>query len=157
MIYSTISGYGKMACKFWYTYDLLEVTSSEAWERGAAGPSFDVSAPRNVTALKDANAYLHCIVNNLANKTVSMQQRDLNTNISNPTMPGWHRRLMRWRSSMLVNAIYLRSHPRTDFFVLCACCCVRFLASLCYQEYLCIHTGELIVWILFPTIAIHNI
>ena len=72
-----------MACKFSYTYDLLEVTSSEAWERGAAGPSFDVSAPRNVTALKDANAYLHCIVNNLANKTVSMQQRDLNTNISN--------------------------------------------------------------------------
>ena len=57
-----------------FGYILTEVASvGEAWERGASGPSFDLSLPRNVTALKDANAYLHCVVHNLANKTVSIQ------------------------------------------------------------------------------------
>ncbi|XP_018018708.1 uncharacterized protein LOC108675226 isoform X2 [Hyalella azteca] len=56
-----------------------EVTNgAEVWERRSAGPSFDMSPPRNVTALKDANAYLHCIVYNLANKTLSwIREKDL--------------------------------------------------------------------------------
>ncbi|KAF2367807.1 Immunoglobulin I-set [Trinorchestia longiramus] len=53
-------------------------SETEAWERSSAGPSFDFSPPRNVTALKDANAYLHCIVNNLTNKTLSwIREKDL--------------------------------------------------------------------------------
>ena len=67
-------------------------------------------------------------------------------------MPGWHSVLMRWLSSMLTNALYVRSQPGTDYFVMSLCCCVWLLASLCYQEYSCM--GELSVWIVFPTVAI---
>ncbi|XP_066976696.1 zwei Ig domain protein zig-8-like [Macrobrachium rosenbergii] len=41
------------------------------WEPNYQGPTFDSSPPQNVTALKDDNAYLHCIVHNIGNKTVS--------------------------------------------------------------------------------------
>ena len=40
---------------------------------------------------------------------------------------------------MLTNALQFRSQPGTDFFVLSVCCCVQFLASLCYQEYSCVY------------------
>ena len=36
-------------------------------------PSFDPSPNRNVTALKDSNAFLLCIVHNIGNRTVSIQ------------------------------------------------------------------------------------
>ena len=51
-------------------------------------------------------------------------------------MPGWHGGLMRWLSSMLT-VVYCRFDPNfwTDNFVLSVCCCVIFLASLCYQEH----------------------
>ena len=41
------------------------------WEPSHAEPSFDKTPKRNITALKDANAFLLCIVHNLGNKTVS--------------------------------------------------------------------------------------
>lgn len=41
------------------------------WEPNSPGPKFDPSPPQNVTALKDDIAYLHCIVHNIGNKTVS--------------------------------------------------------------------------------------
>ncbi|XP_045123924.1 zwei Ig domain protein zig-8-like isoform X2 [Portunus trituberculatus] len=41
------------------------------WEPNSPGPMFDPSPPQNVTALKDDIAYLHCIVHNRGNKTVS--------------------------------------------------------------------------------------
>nr|XP_045599324.1 zwei Ig domain protein zig-8-like [Procambarus clarkii] len=41
------------------------------WYPNAPGPMFDPSPPQNVTALKDDIAYLHCIVHNRGNKTVS--------------------------------------------------------------------------------------
>ena len=34
-------------------------------------PVFDEAAPRNVSALNDNAAYLHCLVHNLGNKSVS--------------------------------------------------------------------------------------
>ena len=34
-------------------------------------PSFDTTLPKNVTSLKNSNAYLHCIVRDIGNKTVS--------------------------------------------------------------------------------------
>ncbi|XP_053655945.2 uncharacterized protein [Cherax quadricarinatus] len=41
-------------------------------------PVFDQAAPRNVTAMTDNSAYLHCLVHNLGNKSVSwIRQRDL--------------------------------------------------------------------------------
>ena len=63
-------------------------------------------------------------------------------------MPGWHSGLMRWLSNMPTNALLVRSQPRTDNFVLSVCCCVLFLASLCYQEHSCMYSYmvELSVW-----------
>ncbi|CAL4065147.1 unnamed protein product [Meganyctiphanes norvegica] len=41
-------------------------------------PVFDKAAPRNVSSLSDNAAYLHCLVHNLGNKSVSwIRQRDL--------------------------------------------------------------------------------
>ena len=40
---------------------------------------------------------------------------------------------------MLTNALQVCSQPGTDLFVLSVCCCVRFLASLFYQEYSCMY------------------
>ena len=51
-----------------------------------------------------------------------------------------HGELMRRLSSVLTNALRVRSQPGTDYFVLSVCCCVRFLASLCYQEYSCMYS-----------------
>ena len=62
--------------------------------------------------------------------------------------------LKRWHSSMLTNALQVRSQPGTDYFVLSVCCFVWLLVSLCYQEYSYIHMGELTVWIVFPIVAI---
>ena len=70
------------------------------------------------------------------------------------TMPGWHRGLECWLSSMLTNALWVRSQPGTVNFVLSVCCCAWLIASLRYQEYSCIHMGELTVWIVFPSVAI---
>ena len=36
-------------------------------------------------------------------------------------MPGWHSVLMRWLSSVLTNALYVRSSPRNNYFVLSVC------------------------------------
>ena len=60
------------------------------------------------------------------------------------------------RSSFLqiCSRLMVQSQPGTDYFVLSVCCCVRFLASLCYQEYSYIRIGDLTVWIVFPTVAI---
>ncbi|XP_071531607.1 zwei Ig domain protein zig-8-like [Panulirus ornatus] len=41
------------------------------WEPNSPGPMFDPSPPQNVTVLKDNIAYLHCIVHNRGNNTVS--------------------------------------------------------------------------------------
>ena len=68
-----------------------------------------------------------------------------------------HDGLMLWLSSMLTNALYVRSQPGTDYFVLSVCCCACFLALLCYQEYSYIYMGELTVWIVFPTFVIRMI
>ena len=54
-------------------------------------------------------------------------------------MPGWHSGLECWLGSMLSNALYVRSQPGMDYFVLSVCCCVRFLALLCYQKYSCVY------------------
>ncbi|KAK8725458.1 hypothetical protein OTU49_010869, partial [Cherax quadricarinatus] len=41
-------------------------------------PVFDEAAPRNVSSLTGNSAYLHCLVHNLGNKSVSwIRQRDL--------------------------------------------------------------------------------
>ncbi|CAL4151920.1 unnamed protein product [Meganyctiphanes norvegica] len=41
-------------------------------------PVFDEAAPKNVSSLSDTAAYLHCLVHNLGNKSVSwIRQRDL--------------------------------------------------------------------------------
>ncbi|XP_066980083.1 zwei Ig domain protein zig-8-like [Macrobrachium rosenbergii] len=76
-------------------YDYLELSSQSPEEpvrplipmaaTGATGtfvlpsqPVFDDAAPRNVAAVRGNSAYLHCIVHNLANKSVSwIRQRDL--------------------------------------------------------------------------------
>ena len=63
---------------------------------------------------------------------------------SNFFMSGWISGRMRWVSSMLTNALQVRSQPGTDYFVLSVCCFVWFLASLCYQEYSYIHMGKLL-------------
>ncbi|CAL4115857.1 unnamed protein product [Meganyctiphanes norvegica] len=48
------------------------------WGPTVPGPIFDPSPPRNVTAFKDDNAFLHCIVHNLSDKTVSwIREKDL--------------------------------------------------------------------------------
>ncbi|XP_037787696.1 zwei Ig domain protein zig-8-like [Penaeus monodon] len=45
---------------------------TQPWEPPpSSGPVFDPSPPHNVTAVKGENAYLHCIVYNLGNNTVS--------------------------------------------------------------------------------------
>ena len=54
-------------------------------------------------------------------------------------MPCWHSGLVSWLSSMLTNALYVRSQPGTVYFVLSVCCCVWLLASLCYQQYSCMY------------------
>ena len=71
-------------------------------------------------------------------------------------MPDWHSGFVSWLSSMLTNALQFRSQSGMDYFVLSVCCCVWFLASLCYQEYSCMYSymGELTVWIVFPTVTI---
>ncbi|XP_068246304.1 uncharacterized protein [Palaemon carinicauda] len=49
-----------------------------SWGRNSSGPSFDRSLEQNVTAMKDDKAYLHCIVHNIGNKTVSwIREADL--------------------------------------------------------------------------------
>ncbi|CAH2049806.1 unnamed protein product, partial [Iphiclides podalirius] len=42
-------------------------------------PSFDISTPRNVTALVGKSAYLSCRVRNLGNRTVSKQTQQVST------------------------------------------------------------------------------
>ena len=65
-----------------------------------------------------------------------------------------------WLAHILCNALtyalFVRSHPGTINFVLSVYCCVGFLASLCYHQYLCLYScmGELTVCIVFPTVAI---
>ncbi|XP_066986885.1 zwei Ig domain protein zig-8-like [Macrobrachium rosenbergii] len=76
-------------------YDDLELSSESPEEpirplipmsaTGATGtfvlpsqPVFDEAAPKNVSAITGNSAYLHCVVHNLANKSVSwIRQRDL--------------------------------------------------------------------------------
>ena len=70
-------------------------------------------------------------------------------------LAGIYSGLRSWLGSMLTNALQVRFQPGSDNFVLCVCCCVWFLASLCYQGYSYIHVEELTVWIVFPTVAIH--
>ncbi|XP_064088261.1 uncharacterized protein LOC135202714 [Macrobrachium nipponense] len=52
--------------------------SRHSWGRNSSGPSFDRTLEQNVTAMKDDKAYLHCIVHNIGNKTVSwIREADL--------------------------------------------------------------------------------
>lgn len=44
---------------------------STTGETNRVSPTFDESTPRNVTTQLGQTAYLHCIVNNLGDKTVS--------------------------------------------------------------------------------------
>ena len=63
-------------------------------------------------------------------------------------LPDWHGGLIRWLSSMLTNALYVRSQPGTDNFVLSVCCRMRFL--VCNVTSIThIRTGELTV--IIPT------
>ena len=65
-------------------------------------------------------------------------------------MPGWDGWIMRWLSSMLSNAFWVRSQPGTDIFVvLFVYCSVLLVAPPCYQEYSYIHVKEFTVWIVF--------
>ncbi|XP_064094808.1 zwei Ig domain protein zig-8-like [Macrobrachium nipponense] len=59
---------------------LLDLNSGyfEGGNSIASLPMFDAATPRNVTFLAGQSAYLHCLVHNLANKSVSwIRQRDL--------------------------------------------------------------------------------
>jgi len=55
---------------------------------GPGEPSFDLSTPKNVTALVGKSAYLSCRVRNLGNKTVSYLQNLLGKHSESPERPG---------------------------------------------------------------------